>query len=187
MEAYKEYLEDQGLAKTTVRNHIRNLTKYSESFNLSDNQDKTLDNLLTYAEGSQRQTMVSTISKYRGFMNYDNEKIKTAVGAALAKTLELNKATNQSKNLPPLSFFKKRMNQYYKEGKFKEYVVMYLLIHLNVRNMDLVVVAQKDATDSNNYFIIEQSISCLFEMLIKPQKNTGQKQTKSWIRNFVLR
>ena len=69
MEAYKEYLQNQGLAKTTVRNHIRNLTKYSESFNLSDNQDKTLDNLLTYAEGSQRQTMVSTISKYRGFMN----------------------------------------------------------------------------------------------------------------------
>ena len=35
MEAYKEYLEDQGLAKTTVRNHIRNLTKYSESFHLN--------------------------------------------------------------------------------------------------------------------------------------------------------
>ena len=178
MEAYKDYLDDQGLAKTTVRNHIRNLTKYSESFNLSDNQDKTLDNLLTYAEGSQRQTMVSTISKYRGFMNYDNEKIKTAVGAALAKTLELNKATNQSKNLPPLSFFKKRMNQYYKEGKFKEFVVMYLLIHLNVRNMDLVVVAQKDATDSNNYFIIEPKHILFVRNAYKTAKKYGTKTNK---------
>ena len=178
MEAYKDYLDDQGLAKTTVRNHIRNLTKYSESFHLNANQDKTLDNLLTYAEGSQRQTMVSTISKYRGFMNYDNEKIKTAVGAALAKTLELNKATNQSKNLPPLSFFKKRMNQYYKEGKFKEYVVMYLLIHLNVRNMDLVVVAQKDATDSNNYFIIEPKHILFVRNAYKTAKKYGTKTNK---------
>ena len=119
MEAYKDYLDDQGLAKTTVRNHIRNLTKYSESFNLSDNQDKTLYNLLTYAEGSQRQTMVSTISKYRAFMEYDNDKIKTSVGEALAKTLELNKANNQSKNLPPLSFFKKRMNSIIKKVNLK--------------------------------------------------------------------
>jgi hypothetical protein len=178
MDAYKDYLESQGLANTTIKNHIRNLTKYNESFNLNANQDTTLDNLLTYAAGSQRQTMASTISKYRSFMKYDNDKIKASVGEALAKTLELNKANNQSKTLPPLSFFKKRMNQYYKEGKFKEFVVMYLLIHLNVRNMDLVVVAHKDATDSNNYFIIEPKHIVFVRNAYKTAKKYGTKINK---------
>jgi hypothetical protein len=38
-------------------------------------------------------------------MKYENDKIKASVGVSLAKTLELNKATNQSKSLPALSFF----------------------------------------------------------------------------------
>jgi len=97
MDAYRTYLESQGLATTTIKNHIRSLTKYGESFGLNDNQDTTLENLLTYAEGSPRQTMTSTIFKYRDFMKYENDKIKASVGVSLAKTLELNKATNQSK------------------------------------------------------------------------------------------
>ena len=97
MDAYRTYLESQGLATTTIKNHIRSLTKYGESFGLNDNQDTTLENLLTYAEGSPRQTRTSTISKCRDFLKYENDKIKASVGVSLAKTLELNKATNQSK------------------------------------------------------------------------------------------
>jgi len=176
MDAYRSYLEGQGLAQTTIKNHIRNLTKYSESFGLNANQDTTLENLLTYAEGSQRQTMTSTISKYRSFMDYENDKIKASVGASLAKTLELNKATNQSKTLPALSFFKKRMNQFFIEGKYKEYVVLYLLINLNVRNMDLVIA--KDATDSNNHFIIEPKHIVYVRNAYKTFKKYGTKSNK---------
>ena len=53
MDAYKAYLEEQGLAVTTIKNHIRNLTKYGESFGLNANQDTTLANLLTYADTSR--------------------------------------------------------------------------------------------------------------------------------------
>jgi len=107
------------------------------------------------------------------------KKIKTAVGAALAKTLELNKATNQSKNLPPLSFFKKRMNQYYKEGKFKEYVVMYLLIHLNVRNMDLVVVAQKAQPIRTIISFIEPKHILFVRNAYKTAKKYGTKNKQN--------
>jgi len=176
MDAYRSYLEGQGLAQTTIKNHIRNLAKYSETFGLNANQDTTLDNLLTYAEGSPRQTMTSTISKYRSFMNYENDKIKASVGVVLAKTLELNKATNQSKTLPALSFFKKRMNQYFKEGKYKEYVVMYLLINLNVRNMDLVISNQP--TDANNHFITEPKHIVYVRNSYKTFKKYGTKANK---------
>jgi hypothetical protein len=178
MDAYRSYLEGQGLAQTTIKNHIRNLTKYGESFGLNANQDTTLANLLTYAEGSQRQTMTSTISKYRSFMNYENDKIKASVGVSLAKTLELNQATNQSKKdtLPALSFFKKRMNQFFKDEKYKEYVVLYLLINLNVRNMDLVIA--KDATDANNHFIIEPKHIVYVRNSYKTFKKYGTKSNK---------
>jgi hypothetical protein len=176
MDAYRSYLEEQKLATTTIKNHIRNLTKYSESFGLNANQDTTLENLLTYDEGSKRQTMTSTISKYRDFMKYENDKIKASVGVSLMKTLELNKATNQSKSLPALSFFRKRMNQFFMEGKNKEYVVLYLLINLNVRNMDLVVA--KDATDTNNHFIIEPKHIVYVRNAYKTAKKYGTKTNK---------
>jgi hypothetical protein len=178
MDAYRTYLESQGLATTTIKNHIRNLTKYGESFGLNDNQNTTLENLLTYAEGSPRQTMTSTISKCRDFMKYENDKIKASVGVSLAKTLELNKATNQSKSLPALSFFKKSMNQFFMEGKYKVYVVLYLLINLNVRNMDLVIVGHKDATDANNYFIIEPKHIVYVRNAYKTAKKYGTKSNK---------
>ena len=176
MDAYRSYLEGQGLAQTTIKNHIRNLTKYGESFGLNANQDTTLANLLTYAEGSQRQTMTSTISKYRSFMNYENDKIKASVGVSLAKTLELNQATNKAKTLPALSFFKKRMNQFFKDQKYKEYVVLYLLIHLNVRNMDLVISNQP--TDSSNYFITEAGHVLYVRNSYKTFKKYGTKSNK---------
>jgi len=184
MDAYRSYLEGQGLAQTTIKNHIRNLTKYGESFGLNANQDTTLANLLTYAEGSQRQTMTSTISKYRSFMNYENDKIKASVGVSLAKTLELNQATNKAKTLPALSFFKKRMNQFFKDEKYKEYVVLYLLINLNVRNMDLVISNQP--TDSNNTLSQKPDTCYMFATLTRPPKNMGRSQTRLWIKSFVL-
>jgi len=176
MDAYRSYLEEQKLASTTIKNHIRNLNKYSESFGLDANQDATLANLQTYTEGSQRQTMTSTISKYRSFMGYENDKIKASVGVSLAKTLELNQATNQTKTLPALSFFKKRMNQFFKDEKYKEYVVLYLLINLNVRNMDLIV--SGEPTDSTNYFITEAGHVLYVRNSYKTFKTYGTKSNK---------
>jgi len=184
MDDYKTYLEEQGLAVTTIKNHIRNLSKYSQSFPLNANQDATLAHLQTYADGSPRQTMTAAISKYRFFMEYENAKIKASIGAALAKTLELNQATNKAKTLPPLSFFKKRMNQFFKDEKYKEYVVMYLLINLNVRNMDLVV--SKDASDTNNHFIIEPKHILFVRNSYKTAKKYGTKTNKIVDKKFRI-
>jgi len=86
MDSYKAYLEEQGLAATTINPTIDLLNKYSESFGLNANQDTTLDNLLTYANGSPRQTMTSAISKYRSFMKYENDKIKASVDTLKTET-----------------------------------------------------------------------------------------------------
>ena len=77
MEAYTSYLETQQLNPKTIKNHIRNLKQYqSDGYALNDNEKKTISNLKTYEEGSKRQTMTSTISKYRTYMNYDNKKVR---------------------------------------------------------------------------------------------------------------
>jgi len=53
MEAYQLYLNEQGLAPTTVKNHIRNMTNYS--YPLDASEEDTLGFLEQYKEGSPRK------------------------------------------------------------------------------------------------------------------------------------
>jgi hypothetical protein len=158
---YKIYLEEQKLAPTTIKNHIRNLASYSEDYSLQDNETKTIEKLKQYPEGSRRQTMASTLCKWRTYKNLSVEVIREFLKVSIEQTIAQNKKTSQQLDLPPLSHFKKRLNQYYKEGKFKEFAVLYLLLTFQTRNKDLVVLIQHTKSDFNQgnvLYIREKSV-----------------------------
>jgi len=157
---YQIYLEDQKLASTTIKNHIRNLASYSEDYSLQDNETKTIENLKHYSEGSRRQTMVSTLCKWRTYKNLSVEDIREFLKISIEQTIAQNKKTSQQLDLPPLSHFKARLNQFYKEGKFKEFAVLYLLLTFQTRNKDLVVNIQHTKTEfqGNILYIREKSV-----------------------------
>jgi hypothetical protein len=76
------------------------------------------------------------------------------------------------------------MNQFFKDQKYKEYVVLYLLIHLNVRNMDLVISSQP--TDSTNYFITEAGHVLYVRNSYKTFKKYGTKANKIVDKKFRI-
>ena len=58
--------------------------------------------------------------------------------------------------------FKKMLNKYYKDKNYKKFVILYLLIHYNTRNRDLIVKVVKDESELNKtdnfLWIIENDV-----------------------------
>ena len=150
MENFKSYLEQQKLATTTIKNHIRNLSKLD--IKLLEGPEKDLAKYIkaNYDVGSQQKTITTSVAKYRGY----KELPKTDIAELLKKTnnqaFEIQKKNNQDMDLPDIKNVKSLMNLYLKQGMYKQYVVMYLLLHINTRNLDLVAKVTDNIDDVNN-------------------------------------
>lgn len=153
MDAYEDYLKKQGLAAVTVKNHLRNLNKYD--FSLDADEASTIEHMSTYPEGSKRQTIAATISKYRTYKQLPNEKVVLFLKQALKQTLAQNKVSSDAKSnvIPSVKELKSKMEDYFIRRQYREYVIMYLLLNINVRNLDLdaVITMTKPADTEHNY------------------------------------
>jgi hypothetical protein len=118
------YLNSQGLSKDTMRFHTRNVERYNlETLQLEELEELSL---------SMQLSIGNTLSKYYTFVGKDNELVKKfihevnlkRVPKALTSTLTIKDLTN-------------KMNDYYEHKQYREYIVMYLLLNFQVRNMDL--------------------------------------------------
>jgi hypothetical protein len=118
------YLNSQGLSKDTMRFHTRNVERYNlETLQLEELEDLSL---------SMQLSIGNTLSKYYTFVGKDNELVKKfihevnlkRVPKALTSTLTIKNLTD-------------KMNDYYEHKQYREYIVMYLLLNFQVRNMDL--------------------------------------------------
>jgi hypothetical protein len=121
---FLEYLNAQGLSKDTMRFHTRNVERYNlETLQLEELEELSL---------SMQLSIGNTLSKYYTFVGKDNELVKKfihevnlkRVPKALTSTLTIKDLTN-------------KMNDYYEHKQYREYIVMYLLLNFQVRNMDL--------------------------------------------------
>ena len=132
MENFKAYLEQQKLATTTIKNHIRNLSKLD--IKLLEGNEKDLAKYIkaTYAVGSPQKAITTSVAKYRGY----KELSKTEISELLKKTnndaFEIQKKNNNALDLPDIKNVKSLMNLYYKQSMWKQYVVMYLLFWLRL-------------------------------------------------------
>lgn len=150
MESFKSYLEQQKLAKTTITNHIRNLSKLDIKLLEGNEKDLVKHIKLSYEVGSPQKTITTSVAKYRGY----KELPKTEISELLKKTnnqaFEIQKKNNDELELPDIKNVKSLMNLYLKQGMYKQYVVMYLLLHINTRNLDLVAKVTDNIDDVNN-------------------------------------
>ena len=71
------------------------------------------------------------------------------------------------------------MNLYLKQGMFRQYVVMYLLLHINTRNLDLVAKVTHDIDDvdkENNWLYVRKSDVVYFRNNYKTKAKFGMKK-----------
>ena len=173
MESFKSYLEQQKLAKTTITNHIRNLSKLDIKLLEGNEKDLVKHIKLSYEVGSPQKTITTSVAKYRGYLNLPKSEISELLKKTSNQAFEIQKKNNQDMNLPDIKNVKSLMNLYYKQGMWKQYCVMYLLIHLNTRNLDLVAKVTDnidDVDNNNNWLYLRKSDTVLFRSKYKTIK-----------------
>jgi len=150
MEQFKSYLESSQLVETTIKNHIRNLSKID--LELLNGDECALIHYVQehYTIGSQQKTIITSISKYRNYKNLPREKLMTLLTKANNDSTKIQQKKNDERIIPDINDVKSLMDAYYKKGMWREYVVMYLLIHLQTRNLDLVATVTHDKGELDN-------------------------------------
>lgn len=179
MENFKSYLEQQKLAKTTITNHLRNLGKID--IKLLEGNEPALVKYIkaNYDMGSQQKTATTSVAKYRGFLNLSKTEISELLKTTNDDAFEIQKKNNQNLELPDIKNVKSLMNLYLKQGMFRQYVVMYLLLHLNTRNLDLVAKVTDNIDDvdkENNFLYIRKSDVVYFRNNYKTKAKFGMKK-----------
>jgi len=160
MEQFNSYLVSNQLAETTIKNHIRNLSKVD--LNLLDGDEGALIRYVQehYTIGSQQKTIVTSISKYRNYKNLHRDKIMTLLTKANNDSAKIQLKNNEERIIPDINDVKSLMNTYYKNGRWRKYAIMYLLIHLQTRNLDLVAKVtsdKKDIDDETNWLYVRKN------------------------------
>ena len=192
MEEFLNYLKESQLAKTTIRNHERELL-YIVSLGADlHGSEKDIIALIkkNYFEGSQMKTIVTSVSKYRTY----NELPNTMIRNFLKKTNETATREQQTKtselieNVPPLKEFKGLLGVYYHQKMYKQSVVLYLLIHLNTRNLDLVLKVTDDPNqvdDKHNWLYVRKSSVVYFRNNYKTEHAYGKKKNVITSKRFT--
>jgi len=179
MDSFITYLEEQKLAKTTINNHKRNLSKLN--IKLLEGNEKDLAKYIkaNYEVGSQQKTITTSVAKYRGYKNLPKTEISELLKKTNNEAFEIQKKNNQDMELPDLKNVKSLMNLYLKQGMNKQYVVMYLLLHLNTRNLDLVAKVTDNIDDvdkENNWLYLRKSDVVYFRNNYKTKAKFGMKK-----------
>lgn len=179
MESFKTYLEDNKLAATTIKNHLRNLAKIKSE--VLDGNEDTLAKYIkqNYDVGSQQKTITTSVSKYRTFKELPRDKIAELLKTTNNDATKIQQKNNDELELPDIKDVKSLMNLYYKQEMWKQYVVMFLLLHLQTRNLDLVAkITDKldDVDNETNWLYIRKNDVVYFRNNYKTKAKYGLKK-----------
>mgnify|MGYP003678929332 CR=1 FL=1 len=178
MNAYKTYMTEQNLNPKTINNHIRNLTNYTGK--LLDTEKEIIKHVKeNYTVGSQQKTIITSISKFRDYKGLPVESIRAFLQTSHTQSIELQQEKTNAIILPSIKSLKKKMNDYLKEGAFRNYVVMYLLLNFQTRNQDLVarVIDNIDEVDDdNNWLLIRDNDIVYYRNDYKTADKYGRKK-----------
>lgn len=182
-EGFEKYLNDLGLKKITITNHLKNLVKWSNYLDEKEINQENFVNVLDTIDmtNSQRLTLSTTASKYLKYSDLPNKKIleyMNNVNQNLKKNFkERNKTAKYEYNLRDL---KKEMNKFYNEGNKLAYIITYIVINYNTRNMDLdLYISDKQKNCPNkkdNYLIIRKNDILYIRNKYKTSETYGQKK-----------
>mgnify|MGYP003635550997 FL=1 len=178
MDSYKIYLEDQHLNPRTISNHIRNVSAYDGD--LEATETNVIKYIKTnYAEGSQQKTILGAISKYRGYKELPVDKIHGFMHSVQKQTIGMQQDKTKEIELPNIKDLTTKMRGYLKDGSFRDYVVMFLLINFQTRNLDLVARVTHDVEDvdkSSNWLLIRENDVVYYRSNYKTADSYGIKR-----------
>ena len=155
---FRQYLENQNLAETTINAHERNLQRYGS---VGTSQKIMINKLNLLETWGRRLSAANSLSKYLQYKNQKNDKIVEYIHLA---NDEIQKESTKRQIdlshdpcLPTLREMKAHMNSLFEIGDYRGYAIMYLYLTYTVRNADLigkVVKSKKLSNETENFFIV---------------------------------
>jgi len=187
MDQFKSYLNETKLAETTIKNHLRNLTKID--LKLLEGDEISLIKYVNehYGIGSQQHAVSISISKYRTYKKLPRGKIANLLKKAYDDATKIQQKNNCERELPNIKDVKSRMDTYYNQKQWKEFVIMFLLLNYQTRNLDLIATVtdnKKDMDDEKNWLYVRKNDVVYIRNLYKTKSVYGTK--KDIIKNKKL-
>ena len=178
MNAYKTYMTEQNLNPKTIANHLRNIENYQGA--LETNEKEMIKYVKqNYTIGSQQKTIISALSKYRDYKGLPVDSIRSFLQTTTSQAEVIQQKKTNDIILPTIKELKRKMNQYLKDEKYRNYVVMYLLLNFQTRNMDLVarVIDNIDEVDNDkNWLLIRDNDIVYYRNDYKTADKYGSKK-----------
>ena len=177
---FQNYLEGQGLAQSTIKNHMKNVTEYGKvggSQRIMILRIEALKSTL-----GTRLSMAGSISKLLQFHNQPNDEIvayikKTNEYIQEDSTKKL-KEMSTDETLPTVKEVKAYMNTLYDKGDYLSYALLYLMVTYQTRNKDLilsVVKSKKNINDTDNFIVLGKTQATYIRNNYKTAYKYGQK------------
>ena len=114
MRALETYLKAQGLAPTTITNHIRALTNFNRSLDASE--DTIIRHVkANYQVGSQQKAILATLSKHQHFKRLPKDQIRRALSTSNQDALNIQQTNNDRidlSSLPSVHDFRALLAEY---------------------------------------------------------------------------
>ena len=158
------YLQEQGLATTTVYNHIRHIRYHLTFFSADFTQDQAIDLIDQANTLSAKKSLANTVSKWLQYQKRERDIILSHIrflNAEYEKQSQVKrKMMGLNKDLPTYKQLIELLQEHYEAERWKDYCILYLLLNYNVRNMDMVadvVYNGRGLSKETNWFIVRQN------------------------------
>jgi hypothetical protein len=177
---FRQYLEGQGLAQSTINKHLKNITEFGK---IGGSQRIMILRIeaLKQTVGT-RLSLAGSISKLLQFNNQPNDQIvayikKTNEYIQEDSTKKL-KEMSTDETLPTVKEIKKYMDTLYDKGNYLSYALLYLMVTYQTRNKDLILSVVKSKKETNlqdNFIVLGKTQATYIRNNYKTAYKYGQK------------
>jgi hypothetical protein len=180
---FEKYIQSLSVADKTKRNIIRTIENYIDVFDVIDPNAviKNIQNDDIYINISRKKNIAISMIHYFRFAGFDDSKLQKHLK-------KINDIQNKSyiqrnkilkKELPDYKTLWAFNLENYKQGKYRAFVVNYLLINYFVRLLDLDLIISKDTKNidaDKNYLILRKTSIIYYRNYFKTVKKFGPQK-----------
>jgi hypothetical protein len=177
---FRQYLEGQGLAQSTINKHLKNITEFGK---IGGSQRIMILRIeaLKQTVGT-RLSLAGSISKLLQFNNQPNDQIVAYI-KQLNELLQQDSDRRQKEmsvddTLPTVKEIKKYMDTLYDKGNYLSYALLYLMVTYQTRNKDLILSVVKSKKETNlqdNFIVLGKTQATYIRNNYKTAYKYGQK------------
>lgn len=177
---FNDYLVGQGLKATTINNHLRMISRYTDTFGEPiGNQEEIISNIKKGNTIPIQVNMTGTISKWRQMKNLEVKLLQDNIHILHNDFQEGKTKKSLDMTLPSVKDIQTEMERLYDTKQYLGYALLFLLTNFTTRNMDLIANVVYDENETNttdNWFIVSKDKVIWRRQKYKTFKNYGIKE-----------